>query len=513
MKKLITLFFLIISFNAFAGETEKLIKDLSSSNNEVKREAARKLGYREHKNNPAIIKPLLEIVNNSSEKSYTKETAAETLGRNKSDAAINGLILIYNNSDFSDSAVLSGLIESGSSKAIPTLVNALEHNDKYIQRDAARGMRRFAKKYKDVIPPLLSVIKTTNDSLLAELAAESVARSSDNSATDGLLKIIEDKSLIYPDIATKAVIAALSDVNDLRAVPPLRSALKHDNPLIRREAAYSLKRYMHKDSSAVADLLDRLAFDHDYRVRQISADALSRNYDSKVVTGLIKIVNTTSSLGRADAARALGDLKSTKALTTLGNALLDQSSSKYLRREAAEALKRINSSSSLQIMMTVLTKDGDYRVREYAVKYLKAKLDPKSVPTLIKALNDDEGSVREDAAVALGKLKNKSALPDLIGLLDDKNERVRVAAINSIKIVIAKLKTQEPILYQNIAKCLPTIGKQQYSNGVKDAALLIDIFGFFGLFSAAAHSGRNTAEALPTEIVEELQKLAREMIQ
>lgn len=60
------------------------------------------------------------------------------------------------------------------------------------------------------------------------------------------------------------------------------------------------------------------------------------------------------------------------------------------------------------------------------------KQDPSSVDSLIKALDDSDWGVREQAAVVLGKMRANSAVPALIKKLNDRNDAIRYAVINAL---------------------------------------------------------------------------------
>ena len=62
-----------------------------------------------------------------------------------------------------------------------------------------------------------------------------------------------------------------------------------------------------------------------------------------------------------------------------------------------------------------------------------------AVPALARALDDEWWYVRENAAIALGKLESNaaSAIPALARLAEgDRNEDVRKAAVEAIKSIV-----------------------------------------------------------------------------
>ena len=99
-------------------------------------------------------------------------------------------------------------------------------------------------------------------------------------------------------------------------------------------------------------------------------------------------------LGRANAAKVLGNIKDKTAVPALLKSMKDEYAD--VRRLSAEALGKIH--------------------------------DKRAVKTLIKALSDEVDDVKASAAMALGRIGDKSAVPYLKGLLKSQDENVRKSA-------------------------------------------------------------------------------------
>ena len=123
------------------------------------------------------------------------------------------------------------------------------------------------------------------------------------------------------------------------------------------------------------------------------------------IGGLAKALKFKGDSGiRADAARALGELRNRLAVPPLVGALRDEN--RLVRKNAVEALGKI----------------GD-----------NAALGP-----LIEALNDEDCFVQAKAAAALGKIGDKRAVDPLLRFIRDvKHEHFREtarAAVNAIRM-------------------------------------------------------------------------------
>ena len=83
------------------------------------------------------------------------------------------------------------------------------------------------------------------------------------------------------------------------------------------------------------------------------------------------------------------------------------------------------------------------------------KVDPASegaVPVLVEALDDEDSSVRKDAAIALGQIgpASKGAVPVLIGTLKDDDADVREAAVYTLGRIGPAAKEAVPALIETL---------------------------------------------------------------
>lgn len=87
---------------------------------------------------------------------------------------------------------------------------------------------------------------------------------------------------------------------------------------------------------------------------------------------------------------------------------------------------------SLDKLGAALLHDRSYRVRAQAAIVLGKLKDRRGVPLLIKALNDKEEAVRAIAVASLGKLRDPEALEGLAALLNDPSPLVQSAVGKAI---------------------------------------------------------------------------------
>lgn len=102
------------------------------------------------------------------------------------------------------------------------------------------------------------------------------------------------------------------------------------------------------------------------------------------------------------------------------------------RWNAALLLGELGDKSAVPALMESAEQDTNLRVRRRSIEALGKLGDPAAMPVLIAALKDDDRFVRRDAARALGALGDKSAVPELIALLQDAEGFVRRDAARTL---------------------------------------------------------------------------------
>ena len=143
-------------------------------------------------------------------------------------------------------------------------------------------------------------------------------------------------------------------------------------------------------------------------------------------------------------------------------------------------------------------KDNDWTVRRHAANSLGMIGDEEAVPSIIKALNDRDWHVRKYAAVALGKMKDERAIPILLEALDDDDADVRWKAASSlvkmgeisVPLVINVFKTGSWRVRGRAAEILGKIGDE------RAVPVLIDSLSHGKSLEKHRHVRGKAAEAL-----------------
>jgi len=183
-------------------------------------------------------------------------------------------------------------------------------------------------------------------------------------------------------------------------------------------------------SEAAIDALLKKLDDADPQVRVGAANALGVLKAASAVQPLIKVL-----AGIKDeklcvaAAKALGEVGDAAAVEPLMTAVSNAARSKELREEAAIALGKLKDKRARAVLVRAL-KDVADRVRWAAADSLGRLGLPEAVPALGEAVTGDTNAqVREAAAVALGRIGRDDGVPALLRALRDPEKRVADQAL------------------------------------------------------------------------------------
>lgn len=125
-------------------------------------------------------------------------------------------------------------------------------------------------------------------------------------------------------------------------------------------------------------------------------------------------------------------------------------------------------SRSSKELRAILQKDAVPAQRAAAAGVLGHRIERANHQALIAALNDPDDKVRESVILALGQMRSRRALPEIVKILSsDKNMRLRQASAFSLGLIrdsdaveplIAALRDPDPGLRTNITIALGRLG-------------------------------------------------------
>ncbi|HJQ71173.1 MAG TPA: HEAT repeat domain-containing protein [Blastocatellia bacterium] len=230
---------------------------------------------------------------------------------------------------------------------------------------------------------------------------------------------------LHPQTATRTSDEIASEV------ARLTSELSSGDEEERRSAVLTLAAL--ETPAARGALIAALA-DRSERVRAAAVTALGRFADPQLATTVAPLATKDKSVFvRKSAAYALGRMPSPAATVALISALRDKDIE--VRGAAAVALGDYPDSQAVEPLTAALTDKSEF-VRAQAARALgtNALTAARTVPALIRVLTSDpELEPKRQAAVALGQIGDRSALPALEAAQRDPDPHLSAAALASIE--------------------------------------------------------------------------------
>jgi HEAT repeat protein len=312
---------------------------------------------------------------------YVQMYAAKKLGDRGDTRAVQPLIAALKDEKAGIRAA-DALVQIGK-PSVDLLIVALKDENPLARRNAAMALGEIG----DIraINSLIGALKD-EDPIVRRNSARALGELRNNSAIEPLIAALKDKV----GVVRREAALALGDIKDKRAVKPLMNSLGDSDAIVRINATTALKE-MGIPETAIADLqvkaedgfnsLIQQLKDRNRNTRAEAAKALSEIKDARAVDPLIHALNDDESYVRWQAARALGKIKDTRAAGPLINALQDDYT--YVRKEVAEALGEIKDARAVEPLLNLLKYDDTY-AREWASKSL-IKIGTPVVENLLNA--------------------------------------------------------------------------------------------------------------------------------
>ncbi len=220
------------------------------------------------------------------------------------------------------------------------------------------------------------------------------------------------------------------DLNNIREENALRNLADALNPDVREQAAEVLGEI--GSDSAIRALTHAIFNDREESVREAATVSMA-SLEFEVLEEILQ--EHPNQILRKAAALTLGSKGDSRALSALGNSLVNRPDpDEGVREAAASALGDLQMPEAVEPLSQALATDESPEVRKASAGALGALDEGGSAGPLEQALaSDTEIDVREAAADALGDLLEPSTLPALLeSRADDPSPKVRGASATAI---------------------------------------------------------------------------------
>jgi HEAT repeat protein len=265
----------------------------------------------------------------------------------------------------------------------------------YVQAVTSEGMQGYAPDLMRLVAALES-----DDSGIRASAARQLGLAQPLGLWNELLAALDD-----PDPAVSLAAAdALGRIKDAAAVPGLLITIEHPSEQIRLQSARALG--MMGVEAAVEPLRTMLLWGEGLEV-SVAGEALGRIGGSMAIDALLVALADPQPTARWHVAMAALEEMGETAVAPLVTMLDSQDA--LARRNAAQALGWIGSSSATEALMRALKRDGDETVRSQAAWALGEIGDPAAWRALERAkLRDSAVEVQTAAEWALARVPVQS---------------------------------------------------------------------------------------------------------
>ena len=289
---------------------------------------------------------------------------------------------------------------------VQSLAQVLKHSNWAVREAAVKTLGRIK-----AIEPLIEAIGDAHFSV-RKIAIEALGKSKDPQAIDPLVEHLGDS---LGDFA----VMALAEIGT-PSVEPLIKILKVGDQKLKDKAASALEMINWEpegDEDKMAYFIGKRNFSEIVK------------YSTKAVEPLAKLLEENDINVRQAVAEALGNIGDNKVIEPLIKALQDNNV--LVQNTALKALVKIGEQSIESLIAVV--KDEQGSVREKVAEALGAIGDTRAVESLITALKDKDTIARMAVVKALMKLRDYRIVEPLIAIaLEDKDPNIRRVIINSI---------------------------------------------------------------------------------
>ncbi|MEW6068839.1 MAG: HEAT repeat domain-containing protein [Nitrospirota bacterium] len=404
--------------------------------------------------------------------------------------------------------IIDILGEFKDSRSLPLMLDALKDEDENVRATAIEHLGKVGES--SVVDSLIEVLKG-GDLWSAYPAADALGRIGDRKAIPALIKALDKKTLREP------AIKALSYIGDPKTLKYIVPFIGDSSKTIQEEALRSIERFYHKGVSEdfitdeiksligdkVLDILVAHAWSQKPDVRVVAILILGMMKDERAYTPLLEISqeeNLREDVMRAfvfigkDSPESLLRLFETESFSQkrflcevadkiaapvyydILEKLLEHEDG-HIRSLAALAISKLGNLKAIEPVKKLLA-DSYEDVQEFAVEALYNLRDGLSTTELLGMLDNPNPAIRKNAALLLGKIRAKEAVPALGFALKDGNISVRKAVViafsnikteESIKFLILALTDEKPDIRVMSALSLGRIG----GNGVFEALSIL----------------------------------------
>ncbi|HEU5361074.1 MAG TPA: HEAT repeat domain-containing protein, partial [Candidatus Deferrimicrobiaceae bacterium] len=356
--------------------------------------------------------------------------AAERLGRLGSVKAVPVLLRIVQDIKDEDAdvrgAALRALGRIRDPRALPGLIEALGYPEASLPPRIAEIIVMFGA---DSVPLLIAELRNLDSDVRRMWAAEILGCLGDPRAAIPLIESLGDVS---PEVRAKAA-GGLGKIGEARALERLLEMLLSDPaPFVRTRAAQALGAIGHPK---VIDQLIHVLKDPEWWVRIRAIEALEQIGRSSQGALLVALEDDDDEVRR----------RAAMALERMGyvEESIAAMESEGFRPDLSRVLLLIGKAGVTEVFFGSILTAGEV-AQKLLVRIAGDIGDPSAGPVLRPLLLESrDPSLRSRVLEALGKIRYREAIPDILGCLRDSDEWVRSASVDALSFLGAEDHAEE----------------------------------------------------------------------
>jgi len=205
----------------------------------------------------------------------------------------------------------------------------------------------------------------------------------------------------------------------MSANPELVQQARSSDPDARQKAAYQVS---HSTDARDFPLMFELLGDKDWRVRKTIVDGFVRDPRGEVIERLLDALGDAENAGRRNSA--------TEALVRIGEASIPAVVQRLLRRPGADIrlslvnlLGDLRTREGFEALCETLGDESDTNVASSIIASLGKFRDAGAIPMLVRVLERNDTWLKFHAVEALGEIGDRTALPGILPLYQEKSLR------------------------------------------------------------------------------------------
>ncbi|MBI5081291.1 MAG: HEAT repeat domain-containing protein [Chloroflexi bacterium] len=332
--------------------------------------------------------PLLRMLAESSESDIRSQFMRYLALQGEEDAIVNVLedfaSALQNDSYEDHFSELMGILKE--QRAVPLLKQAL-YKMSYGDSRVICALGEIATH--DAVDVLIQWVR---DHSPEYYRLKDIAKALSRCSHSAIVDLLIDLS-VHRERADTSLLNYLTYINDASMLETLLASSTHPNEDVRRYIAITLGNF--SDERVILSLL-RLATDSDEFVREEAEKALiafqGRIHDGKIVASLVHFTKSEIPLERRAAYIALPNVSAehkTKALSQLKKRLALEEKDSGLEYLALKAFAKIGAAEAVPYLCGLLSTTERLETRESLFKVLARTNDPRTVPFLIRSIQED----------------------------------------------------------------------------------------------------------------------------